>query len=304
MNNVSKYCAISAMLLCTTTISAKVIPFNSQEWNITGDGSMDLLNKKSQLTTYKGKKALYLAAGGNAVLNNSKFLNGTIEYDVIFPQKRGFVGVMWRMQDNENFEEFYMRPHQSGNPDANQYTPVYNGVSGWQLYYGKQFSVAYKYPFDEWFHVKIAVSGENAEIYIKDMKKPSLIVNLKREIQSGKVGLEVAGNPVLKFTGAYFANFDYTPLDHVKIKESPIKVVTPSHTILDWKVSNAFSKNVLEDEYKIDNSMTDELKWIDAKTDNRGILNFASVSKISKEKNTIFAKIKFYSEKEHLNSTH
>jgi len=38
------------------------------------------------------------------------------------------------------FEHFYIRPHQSGNPDANQYTPVFNGVSAWQLYHGALYA--------------------------------------------------------------------------------------------------------------------------------------------------------------------
>jgi hypothetical protein len=39
----------------------------------------------------------------------------------------------------ENYESFFRPPAQVGNPDAVQYTPVYNDVSAWQLYHGPGF---------------------------------------------------------------------------------------------------------------------------------------------------------------------
>ncbi len=295
-----KYWIMMSLFLYATSVSAKIIPFDSSLWSISGDGSRDISGKKSEILTYKGKKAIYLSSNGKAVLKNSKFTNGIIEYDVALPDKRGFMGLMWRMQDDKNFEKFYMRPHQSGNPDANQYTPVYNGISGWQLYYGKQFSVPYKYSFDEWLHVKIVVSGKNAEIYIKDMKKPALVVNLKRDVMSGAVGLESDGSPVFKLAGGYFANFDFTPMDKVSLKGEPLKVLTPKNSVIKWEVSNAFSQEELHDEYELDNTITDELEWTNLKTDNRGLANFASVRKKTRSNNTLFAKIKLNSSEEQI----
>ena len=39
-----------------------------------------------------------------------------------------------------------MRPHQVGNPDAIQYTPVFNGLSAWQLYHGDGFWQPARFP--------------------------------------------------------------------------------------------------------------------------------------------------------------
>ena len=259
---------------------------------------MDISGEKSQLVTYKGKEALYLSAGGNAVLKDAEFLNGIIEYDVAVPKKRGFMGVAWRMQDDKNFEEFYMRPHQSGNPDANQYTPVYNGISGWQLYYGEEFSAAYKYPFDEWLHVKIVVSGKNAEIFIKDMEESVLIVDLKRDVKSGMVGLKVGGSPFFKLAGGYFANFDYTPMGKVSLSDVAEEIITPKNSVLKWEVSNTLSQKELNGIFELDNSITDKLQWSNLTTDNRGVANFASLRNKTKKKNTLFAKIKINSDKE------
>ena len=38
-----------------------------------------------------------------------------------------------------------MRPHKSGKPDALQYTPVFNGLSAWQLYYGDGCTNAWRF---------------------------------------------------------------------------------------------------------------------------------------------------------------
>ena len=298
MQKFIKYCIIFMLLLVSTNASAKIVSFNSSEWSIGGDGSMDVSGKQSQVVTYKGKEALYLPAGGKAVLKDTKFLNGIIEYDIAVPKKRGFMGVTWRMQDDTNFEEFYMRPHQSGNPDANQYTPVYNSISGWQLYYGEQFSVTYKYPFNEWLHVKIVVSGKNAEIFIKDMGKSALIVDLKRDVKSGMVGLKVGGSPLFKLAGGYFANFDYTPMVKVSLSDIPKEVITPKNSVLRWEVSNMLSQKELNDIFELDNSITDKLQWSSLTTDNRGVVNFASLRKKTKNKNTLFVKIKINSDKE------
>ena len=85
------------------------------------------------------------------------------------------MGGIWRMHDRRNYEELYLRPHQSGNPDANQYTPVFHGLPGWQLYHGDGHGVAVTYPTDTWIHVKIVFSGTRGEVYI-DSEEPVLAI--------------------------------------------------------------------------------------------------------------------------------
>jgi hypothetical protein len=92
------------------------------------------------------------------------------------------VGASWRIQDAANREEFYIRSHQAENPDANQYTPIFNGLSAWQLYHGEGFGAPVDYPFETWIPVKIVVSGDQAEVYIGDLEKPALFIDdLKRD---------------------------------------------------------------------------------------------------------------------------
>jgi hypothetical protein len=83
--------------------------------------------------TYMGKACLRLDTG-MLVVHGAELRDGTIEADINFPQERSFPGFAVRMQDINNFESFYLRPYQSGNPDATQYTPEFNGQTGFQLY--------------------------------------------------------------------------------------------------------------------------------------------------------------------------
>jgi hypothetical protein len=131
---------LAAMLMLRLDLPAQSqnIPFDSNRWEIDA--------KESRVEEYLGRQSLFLK-GGLALVKDSKFLNGIIEFDIAFSAERTFVGTIWRVLDKKNYEEFYFRPHQSGNPDANQYTPVFNGLAGWQLYYGEDFAAPVRYRF-------------------------------------------------------------------------------------------------------------------------------------------------------------
>jgi len=88
------------------------------------------------------------------VLKNVSLEDGSIEADIGFPQARSFTVFLVRMQDMNNYESFYLQPHQSGNPDAIQYTPEFNGKMGFQLYYDEGYDGAFNFKFNEWHHIK------------------------------------------------------------------------------------------------------------------------------------------------------
>ena len=89
-----------------------------------------------------------------------------IELDLAVGAARGFHGVVWRLFDDENFESFFVRPHQMGNPDAVQYTPVFNGVSAWQLYHGPGYWAPLTFPLGDWFTIRVAFEGSRAEVFV------------------------------------------------------------------------------------------------------------------------------------------
>lgn len=288
---ISQFFKFTLVLLLASTYSfAKSIPFDNEKWEIKG--------KESRIEQYLGRNSLYLK-GGKAIVRDFKFTNGIIEYDVAFDGKRGFNGVMWRMQNSENYEKFYIRSHQSGNPDANQYTPVLNDLSAWQLYYsGNGYGNPYKYPKNKWIHVKIVVSGEQGEVYIENMDKPLFFINeMKTGFKSGKVGL-VVEMPFL--APAYFSNFSCQNLDKPVLNGKAEVVNTPAGTINRWNISNPFAEVGLKDKFTISQDLKESLTWKKMDSEKDGILNIAKFHKIEDKKNTVMAKTVIYSDKEQI----
>jgi hypothetical protein len=96
---------------------------------------LELVNAKAELVTYRGQRAVGLVPlpghensddGMLAILTGSDFEDGTIEVEVAGAPRpgapsdaRGFVGVLFRVQDHgERAENFYLRPT-TGGPRAN-----------------------------------------------------------------------------------------------------------------------------------------------------------------------------------------
>jgi len=254
------------------------VPFDSPRWEINA--------RESSIKEYLGHQSLYMK-GGLAVVKDSEFIDGVIEFDIAFTGERTFAGAVWRLQDNLNFEQFYIRPHQSGNPDANQYTPVFNGVSGWQLYHGEGYGAPVSYKFNEWIHVKIMVSGTQAEVYIEDMENPALFIHeLKREVQSGKVGLSI-GN----FAPAYFSNFRFAEEMNFPLNGKPGELEkTPDGTIQSWLVSNSFGEKFLENKSGLSASDKAALTWTRIDCESTGLANLARLKGVEEGKNTVFVR--------------
>ena len=284
------FASLAWVLLCALApalnVRAETVPFDSGRWEIQA--------KESRVVNHLGRSSLYLK-GGVAAVRDSKFTNGVIEFDLALPRERGFMGAVWRMQDFENYEEFYIRPHQSGNPDANQYTPIFNGVPAWQLYYGEGYGAPVGYDYDGWTHVKIVVNGGRAEVYVKDMETPALLVReLKRETQEGRVGLS-AGN----FAPGHFSNFTFTALDHAPLKGNPPAApATPAGTVKSWMVSDAFDRKSLEGKYQLTPADTEKLKWRTIGVEPNGTANLARLQGVAEGRDTAFARLVIRSDRE------
>src|SRR5262249_51520133 len=144
------------------------VPPDSPRWDLQGD---------AKVAEYQGRKCLRLD-GGDAILKDFEMRDAVIDVDVATPAKRGFFGFDFRLdKDAKNYEELYLRQHQSGYPDAMQYTPVFNTGRNWQIYNGPGFTAAVDIPKDEWFHLRLEVAGAQAKLYVKDMDKPALVMD-------------------------------------------------------------------------------------------------------------------------------
>ncbi|HET7498143.1 MAG TPA: hypothetical protein VFM00_07565 [Candidatus Eisenbacteria bacterium] len=155
------------------------------------------------MTEYEGRPCLYLD-GAEATVRDLEMRDGVIDVDVTTPASRGFFGIECRMASgDQNAEWVYLRQHRSEYPDAIQYTPVLNTGLNWQLYNGPGFTAAVEIPKNQWFHLRLELTGAQAKFYVSDMTKPALVMDdLKSGVEKGRVGLAA-------LTGAtYFSNFD------------------------------------------------------------------------------------------------
>lgn len=225
--------------------SQDIIPLDTVNW--------DIKARSYVLESYKGKDAIYLQAG-NMTLKDANFLNGTIEYDIYMTGIRGFPGVYFR-SNGTDAEQFYIRPHQSGNPDANQAVALFKGVTPWQFYFGPKYSFVYDYPVDEWMHVKIVVNNDKAQVYLDHAEKPNLSWQLFHEVKAG--GISFTGGLA---NGVHLANFKVTKGVY-ELKDFKPGIRKPIEgAIAEWEVSDKFEEKLLDDVNAL-SSLIDGRKW-------------------------------------------
>jgi len=217
-------CAL-ALLFASTGHSAAPqalsVPPDSPRWDLEG---------QAKVVEYQGRKCLFLD-GGAAVLKDFEMRDGVLDVDVATPASRGFFGFDFRIDDKgSNYEEVYLRQHESGQADAMQYTPVLNTGRNWQIYNGPGFTGAVDIPKNTWFHLRLEVTGAQAKLYVKDMDKPALVMDdLKSGVQKGQIAL-------YDLTGAtYFSNFEVRTTSDAAWERHPPAM--PPNTLTKWSIS-------------------------------------------------------------------
>ena len=99
------------------------IPLDDEHWDWGGAGPAP--------AEHLGRACIAFVDGfGVAMARDIDLGDGVIELELAVGRERSFHGVVWHLLDEENYESFFVRPHQVGNPDAVQYTPVYNDDLG------------------------------------------------------------------------------------------------------------------------------------------------------------------------------
>lgn len=215
----------------------QVIPIDTNNWEIQAAGYI--------LETFEGKDAIYLK-GGSMTLKEAEFLNGTIEFDIFHRGERGFPGIYFRSVGN-NAEQFYIRPHQSGNPDANQATGQFEGITPWQLMFGPKYSFPYVYQTDDWTHVKLVVNGDQAQVYLDNSSQPHLSWKLFHETRPG--GITINGG---NLTGMYIADVKIDPDRTALVDFNPITREPLDNLVPSWELSDMFEEKELNDPDKLD----------------------------------------------------
>ena len=287
----------------TTVDAQQPVPFTDKRWTFNAQGQV--------VEFYKGHQALYLM-NGIAWLKDEKFLNGVIEFDMFLFDRVSFSGTIFRISDQFNFEELYFRSHQNHNPDAFQYTPVFNGNSAWQLYHDQYDAVndgyvhwkprgkdmgyngVLDYPFDRWMHVKLLVKGDQAELYLDHSAQPSAFIrDLKRDHKPGGIG-------VRSVQGAtYFSNFTFVNQDDIELKTKD--VFSPSAekgAIMTWNISTPIAEQVVSKEVQLEPKLLNVLKWSKLDAEKNGLINLSTTARVTDSTNTILARLVIESERE------
>ena len=188
-----------------------------------------------------------------------------------------------------------MRPHQSGNPDATQYTPVFNGNAGWQLYHGEGYSKAIAFKFDQWHHLKIDIHGLQAEIYLDDMQTPLIrVAELLNGWKTGKFGFVSEGLPVR------VANVQYT----IRQGSAPTPIPVPANgtggVVMQWQVSNVANRKMFEQLPQLTSGTKKKFTWSTQTSEASGTINLSRFVKLSDTTNAVIAKLTIESSKEQM----
>ncbi|MEA1785456.1 family 16 glycoside hydrolase [Arenibacter sp. GZD96] len=216
------------ILFCTGTIFSTIhgqnqsitIPFTEKHWKFAE-------NAVHRFEVFENMETLVL--NGKASVKNISMENGSIEVAVYATQKRSFAGIVFRKQ-GETMEEVYIRNHKSGQPDAVQYAPIYNGEGNWQLYREHQAHVFFER--EGWNHLKLVFNQQHVAVWLNDQKILE-VDGLKTENNIGEIGL-------FSLFENRFANFKYQEnTTHTIVKERT-KPNSGTSLITEWNLSEAY----------------------------------------------------------------
>lgn len=257
------------------------LPWEADRWRVEA--------REAAVDRHLGREGLMLG-NGVAWLEGVEFRNGIIEFDLAATDQLGFYGVAFRAAGDGDYEHFYLRPFQSGRPDASQYTPVFNGVTGWQIYVGERFGLPVEVPTDRWVHVRMVVRDTRLEVSVDG--ETLLFPALQRPVRAGGVGLTATGAP------ARFANVVVTSMEPSAVpaaagsagaQDPSGDTDTAPDLLTDWRVSSPFAESRLEPVADLDPGEWRALRWTRAAPDLAGIVNLARHAVRSPEANTVFA---------------
>ncbi len=218
----------------------------------------------------------------NGIVGDLEPHEGTIEIELAVGPERSFPGIVWRLRDDENYESFFVRPHQVANPDAIQYTPVVNDISCWQLYHGEGYWAPIAFPIGEWFTIRVVFARSRADVYVADMEEPALQVReLLLRAESGRIGIASGGAPI------HVASFGYSP--DAELRPAPAPLPAVEGIVPSWEVSDAFR----EDEIDLAARRT----WTRLASEPTGLANLGRVNGVRGDRNTVLARAQIRSDR-------
>jgi len=157
---------------------APAIEFNNQDWNIVW-------------------------------LDEFEFNNGIIEFDArgkSEPPQGSFIGVTFRIVDNNTYDAVYFRPFNFRATDEVRRSHAIQYISSplwhWERLRSEKPGL-FEMPIepapdgDMWFHAKIVIDEQQAGVFVNDAREPALQVTLLSDQRSGSVGIWCYGYGVI-----------------------------------------------------------------------------------------------------------
>jgi hypothetical protein len=147
--------------------------------------SLEIHAATAQIVGENESRALELE--GVALIPGLKLEDVGIEVDILAPAPC-YPGIVFRFSDLRGYELAYAVPAVSGQSDAIQYDPVFNGSNTWQLHTGPAYQKQAHVPTDEWFTLRVDVVGKRAAIQVGG-QPPLVVERLSHEQAAGRIGL-------------------------------------------------------------------------------------------------------------------
>jgi hypothetical protein len=251
-------CFLALLAVMSTGAAAEEAAFDPERWEMRGATTLE----------HMGRECLV----GFAYLKDVEFEDGVIEVDVAVDGRRSYPGINFRMQSPRDYERYYLRPHRTCGqyPDVHQYTPVINGIAGWQLYNGEGFTSGGEVPTGEWVHLKVEVKGSQARVFLGDMENPVLEIDeLVHGVSRGSIGLNGPRDG-----SAYFSNFSWRRDDGLEFEKPPVSF-SPPGVIEKWKIAGPYGLSDIDLEKHPSEQDIAEPVWIEAECTESGLVDIA-----------------------------
>lgn len=216
-------------------------------------------------------------------------VDGALEIDVAVTGDRAFHGLVWRVLDRANYESFYVRPHQVGNPDSIQYNPVYNDVASWQLYHGEGYWAPIRFPIGTWFTIRVAFAGDRLEVFVGDLEAPALESRLLMPPVRGGAGILVGG------PGLFVSRFAWSDATPTFSGSGPAPVERVPGIVPGWLISNAFAEPD-PPPLALPGTTPAGADWTLVDSEPTGLVNLAKVNRVAEGANTCWAVVSLISE--------
>lgn len=280
MRRLVRLAAFAAVLACACVLStaanvaAESVGFDSEQW----------VRRGGEVLEYSGRESM----SGFAFLDGVNLENGVVEVDLIATGATSYPGIVFRLEDERNYEWIYIRPHRANQyPDAVQYAPHFNGTSSWQLCNGDGFTAPIEFPENEWVHLRLEFADGQAKLFVGDATEPVLHVEeLKRGPTGGSVGINCPAGG-----SAYFSNFEYRDGSDLAFESIPPAETSPG-TVATWEISQAFQMGLVDISKPYEEQeLPEELVWTTVEAEPSGLLDIARYrSRTGNQPDCVFAR--------------